>query len=64
LKRRYLLKHLVRNGCIIFREGKKHTVVQNLASGVQTDVPRHREIKTTTARSICKILGVEPPSEK
>src|SRR5262245_23908622 len=28
-----------------------------------SQVPRHREIKTTTARAICKDLNLEPPSE-
>lgn len=63
MNRRYLLKHLVRNGCIIIREGKKHTIVRNVANGAETQVPRHREIKTGTARGICKELAVEPPSE-
>lgn len=29
-----------------------------------TSIPRHREIKTNTARAICKKLGVEPPAGK
>jgi hypothetical protein len=64
MNRRYLLKHLARNGCIILRESKKHTIVQNLATGAETEVPRHREIKTSTARGICKDLGIEAPSER
>jgi mRNA interferase HicA len=63
MNRRYLLTHLIRDGCVIVREGKKHTIVKNPANGAETQVPRHREIKTGTARGICKDLGVEPPSE-
>jgi mRNA interferase HicA len=63
MKRRYLLKHLVRHGCEIVREGRRHTIIQNPANGSETQVPRHREIKTTTAKGICKDLGIEGPSE-
>lgn len=63
MKRRYLLKHLGRQGCVIVREGRRHTILRNPGTGAETQVPRHREIKTTTAMAICKDLGVEPPSE-
>jgi hypothetical protein len=29
MKRRYLLKHLGQNGCIVVREGRRHTIVKN-----------------------------------
>jgi mRNA interferase HicA len=64
MKRRYLLKHLARHGCVVEREGRGHTIIKNPRTGAVSEVPRHREIKTFTARSICKDLGVEPPSEK
>jgi predicted RNA binding protein YcfA (HicA-like mRNA interferase family) len=63
MKRRYLLKHLARHGCKIVREGGRHTIVRNLATGAESQVPRHREIKTATAKGICKDLGIESPSE-
>ncbi len=63
MKRRALLKHLNRHGCEIVREGRRHTIVRNPANGAESQVPRHREIKTTTARGICKDLDVEAPSE-
>ncbi len=63
MKRRALLKHLDRQGCVIVREGRRHTIVKNPANGAESQVPRHREIKTGTAKGICKDLGVEPPRE-
>jgi len=63
MKRRYLLKYLDRHGCIVVREGRRHTIVRNTGSGAETQVPRHREIKTATAKGICKDLGIDPPSE-
>ena len=45
------------------REGRRHTIVRNLVNGAESQVPRHREIKTATAKAICKDLDVEPPSE-
>jgi mRNA interferase HicA len=63
MKRRFLLKHLNRHGCVIVREGSRHTIVRNPTNGAVSQVPRHREIKTTTARAICKDLGIEPPTE-
>ena len=63
MRRRALLKHLDRHGCTVVREGSRHTIVKNPANGAESQVPRHREIKTGTAKGICKDLGIEPPSE-
>jgi hypothetical protein len=38
-------------------------IARNPANGAETPVPRHREIKTATAKGICKDLGIEPPTE-
>jgi hypothetical protein len=62
MKRRYLLKHLARHGCVIVREGRRHTIVRNPVNGAESQVPRHVEIKTATGKAICKELGIEPPS--
>ena len=58
MKRTELLRHLIKNGCILEREGKKHTLFYNPDSGSSATVPRHREINTFTARGICKDLGI------
>jgi mRNA interferase HicA len=63
MKRRFLLKYLDRQGCVVVREGRRHTILRNPSNGAETQVPRHREIKTATAKGICKDLGIGPPSE-
>jgi predicted RNA binding protein YcfA (HicA-like mRNA interferase family) len=63
MNRRALLKHLGRHGCVLVREGRRHTIVMNPANGTESQVPRHREVKPGTVRGICKDLGIEPPSE-
>ncbi len=61
MKRRALLEHLKRHGCGLFREGASHSMYRNAATGKRTSVPRHGEIDNTTARKICKQLGIPPP---
>jgi hypothetical protein len=56
-KRRDLERHLRRHGCRMMREGSNHSVWLG-PSGSKSTIPRHREIKRTTARTICRRLGV------
>jgi hypothetical protein len=56
IKTRDLKAHLQANGCIMLRQGAKHEIWQGLAH--RSSVPRHHEIPRTTAREICKQLGV------
>jgi predicted RNA binding protein YcfA (HicA-like mRNA interferase family) len=52
MSRRKLMQHLRQQGCVMVREGGRHTVVRNPASGRQSQVPRHREIDSAlTAQS-------------
>lgn len=55
-----LTKHLVEHGCNVVREGGSHTIWQHRESGRRSTVPRHRDIPRTTARAICRQLGVPP----
>ena len=55
---RLLLKHLQANGCELLREGAKHSVWMNIETERRTTVPRHRSIPRSTARAICKQLGI------
>lgn len=55
-----LERHLVDHGCVLVREGGRHTVWRNPESGARSTVPRHREVPRTTARLICRQLGVPP----
>jgi predicted RNA binding protein YcfA (HicA-like mRNA interferase family) len=53
MKRRDFIRHLERQGCVLDREGGRHSIYRNPANGQSAAVPRHREIKDTTARTIC-----------
>ncbi|HEY3322613.1 MAG TPA: type II toxin-antitoxin system HicA family toxin [Planctomycetota bacterium] len=61
MKRRDLIRHLTSHGCAFDREGRRHTIYRNSASGRCAAVPRHREVQDTTARSICDELMIPRP---
>ena len=61
MKRVDLEKHLRAHGCRFERQGGRHPVWVNPATGVTAPLPAHREIKTATGRQACKQLGVPPP---
>ncbi|MFH0825054.1 MAG: addiction module toxin, HicA family [Pseudomonadota bacterium] len=51
MKRSTPVKHLVKNGAGLLREGGKHSIYGRM--GATTAVPRHAEIMDTLARKIC-----------
>jgi mRNA interferase HicA len=55
------VRHLTQHGCVLHRQGARHEIYLNPANGNRTAVPRHREIKETTARRICDQLGIPRP---
>jgi mRNA interferase HicA len=57
VKRQNLIRHLEDHGCLLLREGGKHSIYYNQTSAV----PRHREINDFLARKICRDLGVPNP---
>jgi mRNA interferase HicA len=61
VRRAALLRHLLRAGCEVLREGGRHTAVVNRRERKVSTVPRHREIDEFLARKICRDLGVAPP---
>jgi predicted RNA binding protein YcfA (HicA-like mRNA interferase family) len=61
MKHRDFVRHLEAHGCEVLREGGRHTIYINPANGQKAAVPRHKEIKSTTAREICKALGIPLP---
>lgn len=61
MDRRKLIRHFEDHGCEFVREGGNHTIYRNPANGRIRSVPRHREVKNTTAREICKGLGIPMP---
>lgn len=60
MKRNQLLKHLLKNGCELFREGGRHSWWINSLQKKRSSIPRHSEINDQLARKICKDLGVPP----
>lgn len=61
MKRLDLERHLRKYGCCLKREGGKHTVWENPSNNESTTVPRHNEIKNSTAKEICKQLDIPLP---
>ncbi|MCH7737636.1 MAG: type II toxin-antitoxin system HicA family toxin [Chloroflexi bacterium] len=61
MRRRNLIRHLIRNGCYLLREGGKHSVYTNPEGQLISTVPRHNEINDFLARKICRDLNVSDP---
>jgi mRNA interferase HicA len=61
LKRRDLIRHLEKHGCLLLREGGNHTIYVNRAAQRISSVPRHNEINNELAKKICKDLQVSQP---
>ncbi|MGH6921923.1 MAG: type II toxin-antitoxin system HicA family toxin [Geminicoccaceae bacterium] len=60
MKREELLRQLRKHGCVMLREGGRHSWWHNPARNRRSAVPRHREIHDLLARKICNDLGVPP----
>lgn len=58
MKLRDLLSHLRKNGCVLVREGSKHSLFLNPVTNRFSTVPRHNEIDDYLAKKICKDLGI------
>ena len=61
MKRDDLLRHLRQFGCVLLREGGKHSVYVNRAAQKSSAIPRHREINDFLAKKICRDLDVKEP---
>ncbi|MCJ7613088.1 MAG: type II toxin-antitoxin system HicA family toxin [Candidatus Aminicenantes bacterium] len=59
MKRKELIKHLEKCGCLLLREGANHSVYVNKNRKKVSTVPRHIEINDLLARKICKDLEIE-----
>ena len=64
MKRKDLIKHLLKEGCIFVREGGSHTVFFNPLLRKISTVPRHKEIDNFLAKKICRDLGVSSLKKK
>ena len=60
MKRKALLKLLQQAGCVLVREGARHSVFFNPSLRRTSTIPRHAEIHDYLAKKICKDLGVNP----
>jgi mRNA interferase HicA len=60
MKREELLRYLKQHGCVMLREGGRHSWWHNPARNRRSAVPRHREIHDHLVRKICNDLGVPP----
>ena len=58
MKRFDLVRYLEEQGCTLLREGGRHSVYVNRATGKASAVPRRREINDMLARKICKDLEI------
>ena len=58
MKRKNLIQHLLKEGCIFIREGAKHSVFFNPLFKRTSTIPRHNEIDNFLAKKICKDLGI------
>lgn len=56
MKRKELLKHLNYYGCILVRDGRKHSIFENQTNDKHAPVPRHPELKDLICIEICKEL--------
>jgi mRNA interferase HicA len=63
MKRADLVRHVVAHGCVLVREGAKHSIYKNPAKVSFSSVPRHNTIKKHLARRICDDLGIPRPKD-
>ena len=61
MKRLDLVRYLQQHGCVLLREGSKHSVFINRTKRKSSTVPRHREINEYLAQKICQELGIPEP---
>jgi len=61
MKRHDLEKHLRLQGCVLLREGKKHSIYYNPSKELTSALPRHNEIAKGLCIKICKDLGIKQP---
>lgn len=61
MKRKALLRHLRKNGCILKREGARHSLWMNTHNGRVEAIPRHIEVAERLAVKICTGLDIPRP---
>lgn len=60
MKRLDLIRHLEKQGCVLLREGSKHSIYYNPTTNKQSSVGRHQELSDLLCQKVCKQLEIEP----
>lgn len=63
MKRKDLLRHLEKQGCLFLREGANHTIYFYPLTKRTSSIPRHKDIDDFLSRKICRDLGVKAPGK-
>lgn len=61
MKRVDFIRHLLKHGCELLREGGNHSIYVNRTNNRVSTVPRHREIDDFLVRKICRDLEILTP---
>jgi mRNA interferase HicA len=56
MKRKELITHIIQQGAVLLREGRRHSIYRK--GKYRTQIPRHTEIVDELARKICKDLNI------
>lgn len=56
-----MIRYIKKNGCKLHRNGARHDIWINPATGGEAQIPRHssKELKTGTANKILEDLGLK-----
>ena len=61
MKRQKFISWLHTHGCVLVREGARHSWYGNSAENKRSSVPRHKEINDLLIIKICKDLDIPRP---
>ncbi len=61
MKRIDFIRHILKHGCELLREGGNHSIYVNRVSNRVSAVPRHHEIDDFLVRKICRDLEIPTP---
>jgi len=59
LKRKEFIRYLRKNGCSLYRHGKRHDIYINESNGKKAPIPRHSELKNSLCDLIKNQLGID-----
>jgi len=61
MKRQEFMAWLHEHGCVLVREGARHSWYGNPSENKRSSIPRHKEINDLLVIKICKDLGIPRP---